>query len=78
MPEKGETGQLGARVVSMRQGSLAERAGMKTGDIIVNAGGRRVRKPADFVSAMSVLLKAEMLEIKIMRDGAPMTLRLAK
>ena len=78
VPANGETGRLGARVVSMRSGSLAERAGLAEGDIIVHAGGRRVRKPADFVSAMSLLLRADELEIEILRDGATQKLRLAK
>lgn len=78
VPADGETGTLGARVVSMRSGSLAERAGLVEGDIIVRAGGRRVRKPADFVSAMSLLLRADELEIEIVRGGAAQKLRLVK
>jgi len=78
VPADGETGLLGARVVSMRPNSLAERAGLKEGDTIVRAGGRRVRKPADFVSAMSRLLRADALEIEIRRGGASKTIRLAK
>lgn len=78
VPADGETGVLGARVVSKRPGSLAERAGLEEGDIIVRAGGRRVRKPADFVSAMSRLLRADALEIEILRNGETQTLRLVK
>ena len=78
VPGKGETGRLGARVVSMKSGSLGERAGLKEGDIILRAGGRRVRKPPDFVSAMSRLLRAEALEIEIDRSGSEQTLRLVK
>jgi len=78
VPAKGETGMLGARVVSKRPGSLAERAGLKEGDVIVRAGGRRVRKPADFVSAMARLLRADALEIEVIRDGANQKLRLDK
>jgi S1-C subfamily serine protease len=78
VPAKGETGQLGARVVSMRPGSLAERAGLRAGDVIVKAGGRRVRKPADFVSAMTQLLVVDTLEIEIVRAGASQKLRLEK
>ena len=78
VPAEGETGVLGARVVSMRPNSLAERAGLLAGDVIVRAGGRRVRKPADFVSAMALLLQAEELEVEILRDGANQRLRLVK
>ncbi len=78
VPGKGETGRLGARVAALKPGSLGERAGLKEGDIILRAGGRRVRKPADFVSAMSRLLRADALEIEIDRGGSKQTLRLVK
>ncbi|MFQ5625899.1 MAG: S1C family serine protease, partial [Methyloligellaceae bacterium] len=78
VPGKGETGRLGARVVSLRSGSLAEQAGFRAGDIILRAGGRRVRKPHDFVSAMSDLLLADALEIEIDRNGAIQQLRIKK
>lgn len=78
VPAKGQTGKLGARVVSLREGMLAEKAGLKVGDVIVEAGGRRVRKPADFVSAMSLLLIADSLEVKVIREGAPQALRIDK
>lgn len=75
-PAPGETGQLGARVVSVRPGSLAENAGLKSGDIILRAGGRRIRKPADFISAMSLIDRAGHLEVELTRGGETMTLRL--
>jgi len=78
VPEKGQTGKLGARVVSLREGLLAEKSGMKVGDVIVEAGGRRVRKPADFVSAMSSLLIAESFEVKVIRDGTSQILLVKK
>lgn len=77
-PGKGETGRLGARVVSMKSGFLGERAGFKEGDIILRAAGRRVRKPVDFVSAMSSLLRTDALDIEIERNGAMKKLRIEK
>ena len=78
VPEKGKTGKLGARVVALRDGLLAAKGGMKIGDIIIEAGGRRIRKPADFVSAMSSLLVADSLEVKVLREGVTQTLSLEK
>lgn len=78
VPAKGETGRLGARIVSLRSGMIGERAGLKAGDIILSAGGRRVRKPADFVSAMTGLLRSDSLEIEIDRGGATHKLHLKK
>jgi len=69
-PPKGGTGRLGARIVSLRAGMMGARAGLKAGDIIMRAGGRRVRKPADFVSAMTGLLRSDALEVEIDRGGA--------
>lgn len=78
VPAKGETGRLGARIVNVRSGSLGERAGFKTGDVIVKAGGRRIRKPADFVGAMARLLSSDTLDVEIVRDEEAMTLQLRK
>lgn len=78
VPGKGQTGKLGARVVALRQGLLAEKAGLKVGDVIVMAGDRRIRKPADFVSAMSALLIQDGIDIGIIRGETQMTLRLEK
>jgi S1-C subfamily serine protease len=78
VPAKGELGRLGARIVSLRPGLMGERAGLKAGDIILRAGGRRVRKPADFVSAMSALLGSDALEIEIDRGGATQKFYLKK
>lgn len=76
-PARGETGRLGARVVRVRPGSLAGRAGIRTEDVIVRAGDRRVRKPADFVSVMSRLKEAGSLELEITRGGKAVKLRIA-
>lgn len=78
VPAKGETGRLGARVANIRADSLGARAGFNQGDVIVRAGGRRIRKPADFVGAMTRLLSAEALEVEIVRGGEAMTLQLRK
>ena len=75
-PRDGQTGKLGSVVVSVRPGSLAEKAGLKAEDIILKAGGRRIRKPADFVSVMSSIDAAGFLEVEITRSGEAITLRL--
>lgn len=75
-PAKGETGKLGARVASLQPGSLAEKAGIKPGDIIIRAGGRRIRKPPDFVSVMATLTE-EGLELTVIREGKENNLKLA-
>lgn len=76
--DKGGTGRLSVRIISVRPGFLGEKAGLTAGDIILRAAGRRVRKPADFVSAMSVLLGSDTLVVKIERGGAERKLLLKK
>jgi S1-C subfamily serine protease len=76
--DEGGIGRLGVRIVSVRHGYIGEKAGLKAGDIILRAGGRRVRKPVDFVSAMSGLLGSDTLEIEIERGGAALKLLLKK
>jgi S1-C subfamily serine protease len=76
-PEKGETGRLGARVDAMRPGLMGERAGFAVGDVIIRAGKRRVRKPADFVSAIAAIKAGDTMEIEIVRGGENRILRLA-
>lgn len=68
-PAIGKTGKLGARVTAARAGYLGERAGIRIGDVIIHAGKRRVRKPADFVSAMAELKAGKTLEVELVRDG---------
>ncbi len=67
-PSGNATGRQGARVKAVRPGSLGERAGVRIGDVIVKAGGRRIRKPADFASAMAGLT-AQGLRIVFIREG---------
>lgn len=76
-PALGSTGRLGARVSRIRPGSLAEKAGVRVDDVILRAGARRVRKPADFVSAMSGLTESGSLELELVRDGKTVKLRIA-
>lgn len=77
-PAKRETGRLGARIVAVRPGMIGARAGLKAGDVIVRAQGRRVRKPADFVSAMTRLLSAPEMEIEIERGGVSQKIQIRK
>lgn len=74
--EKGATGTLGARVASVAVGSPAAQAGLEAGDVIVRAGDRRVKAPADFVSVMARVEPAHRLDITIMRGGQERSLTL--
>lgn len=76
-PAKGETGRLGARVASARAQFMGARAGIEAGDVIISAGKRRVRKPADFVSAIAGLKPGGSIEVEVLRGGEVKILSLA-
>ncbi|MBL4758348.1 MAG: trypsin-like peptidase domain-containing protein [Rhizobiales bacterium] len=71
--EPGETGQLGARVARVRIGSPADDAGIEIDDVVIQADQRRIRKPADFVSAFALLVPPAELSIRLIRGAEKMT-----
>ena len=57
-------------VRSVSAGGGADRAGLQTGDLIVQIGSRRVKTPRDAVAALAVIAgDAESVSIVIERDG---------
>lgn len=73
-PAKGGLGEMAAEVVMVRPGEPAEKAGLMTGDRIVSADGRRVRKPAEFRAIMALAWPARDVELRIVRNGDYQTL----
>ncbi len=67
------TGRMAARVVRVRPGSPGAAAGLKPGDAIYRAGGRRIRKPADFRSVMDRTAPPFALPLKVMRGARKMS-----
>ena len=51
----GLAGPRGARVVALKAGAPAERAGLKTGDVITTIDGRVVENRSDFISSIQRL-----------------------
>ncbi|MGI9386572.1 MAG: S1C family serine protease [Methyloligellaceae bacterium] len=68
-PRKGDVGRLGAKVVRVAEESVAARAGFVVNDVILRAGGRRIRKPADFTSVFARYGPRTTIEVMIFRDG---------
>lgn len=75
-PKKGAVGQMAAEVVQVRAGGPAEAAGLKPGDRLISAGGRRIRKPADFRSITARLNGGEKLAVEVRRGEATISLTL--
>lgn len=71
VPPKGETGREGLQIVNVIAGSAAEAAQLKPGDLIYHAGGRRVRKMADWVSVMAQTRPGGTVDVAGERNGEP-------
>jgi serine protease Do len=67
-------GAEGALVTSVREGSPAAAAGLKTGDVIVEYDGRKVARAAELPRAVAETPVGRNVTLKVVRDGAPVTL----
>ncbi len=65
----------GVRIAGLAPGGAAERAGLRVGDVITTLAGRVVRRASDVMSALHLHRPDETLEVRLMRDGAAMSLR---
>ena len=59
----------GADVIGVRPGGPADRAGMRTGDVVTEIRGRDLRSDADLVAAMKDLAVHETVELRYRRRG---------
>ena len=59
----------GAVVREVTAGGPAERAGLRTGDVIVSLGGDRVTVPDDVAAAVQDRRPGETLEVRVLRGG---------
>jgi Do/DeqQ family serine protease len=67
----GLTNAQGAFVTQVVQGSAAERAGIKIGDIITSINGTSVKTPTDLRNAIGLLRVGQKAELALLRDGKP-------
>jgi serine protease Do/serine protease DegQ len=65
----GVAGTHGAVVSQVIEGSTAEAAGIKTGDIITTVNGQPVRSAAELRNTIGLLRAGEQVEINLLRDG---------
>jgi serine protease DegQ len=65
----------GALVAGIESGSPAERAGLKPGDVIVAIDGHEVDTPADLRARVGLAPPGERVDLDVVRDGRPVSLR---
>jgi len=69
--EFGLTEASGALVGGVAQGSAAERAGIKTGDIITSLNGATMKSSGELRNAIGMLHVGDKVELGLLRDGKP-------
>jgi Do/DeqQ family serine protease len=67
--------QQGAVVTEVQPKSPAEEAGIKPGDVITAIDGRPVNSDSDLYNIEGITKIGSTLELKVLRDGKPLTLR---
>ena len=65
--KRGDT--TGALVSEVKEGSPADKAGMKTGDVIVELDGKKVTKATDLPTLVAEMPVGKSVPIVVMRDG---------
>jgi Do/DeqQ family serine protease len=67
----GANGTEGALVSEVTEGSAAEKAGIKPGDIITSINGKSTKTAAALRAAVGILRAGENVEVGLVRDGKP-------
>ena len=73
IPDYSETDE-GMKIGGVRPNGPAERAGMKSGDVIVLMAGKKVLNVYDFMGILRTLKAGDRVEIEVKRDGKAVTL----
>ena len=64
----------GLAVTGVEKGSPAEQAGLKTGDIILEFGGKKIEHPAELPWMVASSPIGTQVPLKVLRGGSPLTL----
>ena len=75
IPSYGESSD-GMKLDGVREGSPAEAAGLKAGDVVVKLAGRDVRNVYDYTQALSEMKAGQEYEVEITRAGQRLILKL--
>jgi Peptidase family M28/PDZ domain/PA domain len=72
IPDFGQV-ENGVKFSDVRPGSPAAKAGFKAGDILVEFGGKPIKNLYDFTDALRRSKVGDLVEVKVLRDGQPVT-----
>ena len=61
------------RFSDIRPGSPAAKAGLRAGDILVQFGDKPIHNLYDFTDALRRSKVGQVVEVKVLRDGQPIT-----
>jgi len=68
-----EDGQSGAIVMEVNEGSCSEKAGLREGDVIVEAGGKSIASMSDLLDARRAWHAGDTVTVVVLREGERMT-----
>jgi len=72
IPDFGQT-ENGVKFSDVRPGSPAAKAGLKAGDVLVQYGDKPINNLYDFTDALRRSKVGDVVEVKVLRDGKPVT-----
>ena len=72
IPDFGQT-ENGVKFSDVRPGSPAAKAGLKAGDVLIQFGDKPIKNLYDFTDALRRSKVGEVVEVKVLRDGQPVT-----
>ena len=65
----------GFRLTGVSEGSPAQKAGLKGGDIMISFGGKKITNIYDYVYALQEFVPGDVVDIVVKRDGKEMTFK---
>jgi hypothetical protein len=72
IPDFGQT-ENGVKFSDVRPGSPAAKAGLKAGDVLVQFGDKPINNLYDFTDALRRSKVGDVVDVKVLRDGKPIT-----
>ena len=71
VPDYGESGE-GMKIGGTRPNGPAEKAGLKSGDVIVKMAGKKILNIYDYMGVLGELKAGDEVEVEVIRDGTQM------